>query len=157
MLSMVALSLCSAYCRACSGVIRVLCICGAWRSRRRNVVAVLSQPRRALKCTCPQPQLGGRPEKPKARAPNGWPDRETLVRQHFLRWICLSGSNEEGLVRCASAKRMPAHAMSRMPPMKRISCSGADPLQIHRSHCTSTAKGNGNASRPAPGIAAPEM
>ena len=47
--------------------------------------------------------------------------------------------------------------MSRMPPMKRISCSGADPLQIHRSHCTSTAKGNGNASHQAPGIAAPEV
>ena len=72
------------------------------------------------------------------------------------RRTCLSGSNDEGHVRCASAKRRPAHTMSRMLPMNRISCSGADPLQIHRSHCTNTAKGNGNASRLGRGTAAPE-
>ena len=43
MLSLVALRLCSVYCRACSGVIRAFCICGAWRARQRNVVAVLKR------------------------------------------------------------------------------------------------------------------
>ena len=42
----------------------------------------------------------------------------------------------------------------RMLPINGISCSGADSLQIHRSHCTRTAKGNGNASRLGCGIAA---
>ena len=104
----------------------------------------------ALKYTWPQPQLGGRPE-------TAWPDLETLVRQHSLRGTCGSGSNEEGHVRCASVRRRPAHATSRMLPTRRISCSGADPLHIHRSHSTNTAKGIGNASRPGPVIAAPEM
>ena len=113
------------------------------------------QLRIASKYTWPQTQHGGRPEKPKASAPNGWPDLETLVRQHALRRTYLSGSNDEGHVRCASAKRRPAQAMSRMQPSRRISCSGADPLQIHRSHCTSTAKGSGNASRHGRGTAAP--
>ena len=49
-------------------------------------------------------------------------------------------------MRCASAKRRPAHAMSKIPPIKSTSCSGADPLQIQSSHCTSAAKGTGNAS-----------
>ena len=82
-----------------------------------------------------------------SRSPKGWPDLETLVRQHSLRRTCLSGSNDAGHVRCASAKRRPAHAMSKIPPMKSTSCSGADPLQIQRSHCTSAAKSTGNASR----------
>ena len=94
-------------------------------------------------------------EKSKARTPDGWPDLETLVRQHSPRRTCLSGSNDEGHVRCASARRRPAHAMSRTLPINRISCSGADPLQIHRSHCTNTATGNGDASRLFRGIAAP--
>ena len=59
----------------------------------------------------------------------------------------LFGSNDEGHVRCASAKRKPAHTMSSRRPLIRTSCSGADPLQIHRSHCTITAKGSGNAPR----------
>ena len=96
-----------------------------------------------------------RPEKRNERAPRGCSDLETLVRQHSPRRTCLSGSNDEVYVRCASAKRRPAHTMSRRLPMNRISCSGADPLQIHRSHCTSTAKGTGNASRLGSGPAAP--
>ena len=91
---------------------------------------------------------------PKARAPNGWPDLETLVRQHFRCKTCLSGSNDEGHVRCASAKLRPAHAMSRVLPMRWVSCSGADPLQIHRFHCTSTARPWQRFS-PGPRIAAP--
>ena len=108
------------------------------------------QLRSALKYTWPRSS-----EKSKARTPDGWPDLETLVRQHSPRRTCLSGSNDEGHVRCVSAKRRPAHAMSRTLPMKRISCSGADPLQFHRSHCASTATGNGNDSRLGRGIAAP--
>ena len=69
------------------------------------------------------PSVEGRPENPKASAPNGWPDRETLVRQQSRRSTCRSWSNEERQVRCASPKRRPAHAMRRMLPMKRISCS----------------------------------
>ena len=51
-------------------------------------------------------------------------------------------------------KRRPAHAMSRVPPRKRIACSGADPLQIPRYHCDSAAKSSGNASRLGRGTAA---
>ena len=51
-------------------------------------------------------------------------------------------------------KRRPAHAMSTVPP-KRIACSGGDPLQIPRSHCTSAAKSSGNASRLGRGTAQP--
>ena len=99
------------------------------------------QLRSALKYTWPQPQLGGRPKNQRQEHP--------MVGQIWRLWFastlpagtCLSGSNDEGHVRCVSAKRRPAHAMSRTLPMKRISCSGADPLQFHRSHCTSTATG----------------
>ena len=45
--------------------------------------------------------------------------------------------------------------MSKIPPMKSTSCSGADQLQIQRSHCTNAAEGDGNASRLGRGAAAP--
>ena len=56
------------------------------QDNRRPGSGLLSPPsgsRSELKYTWPQPQLGRRPGKPKARAPSGWPVLETLVR-HFL-------------------------------------------------------------------------
>ena len=113
------------------------------------------QLRTVSKYTWPHHQHGGRPEKPKASAPNDWPDLETLVLQYSPRRTCLSGSNDEGHVRCTTAKRRPAQTMNRMQPKRRISCSSAVPLQIRRSHCTSAATGSGNASRRGRGTAAP--
>ena len=48
------------------------------------------QLRSTSKNTWSQPQHGGRPDKPQARAPNGWPDLETFVRQEsHLTVVCL--------------------------------------------------------------------
>ena len=62
--------------------------------------------------------------------------------------VCLGATMRD---MCVCKKRRPGT----VPPRKRISCSGADPLQIPRSHCTSAAKSSGNASRLGRGTARP--